>query len=64
MNLSTVRYSIRTVFFVTFKSLTVLGTSLTSHIVLDFNMYFDLRKSMLEIDLKSEIHQKSRKETC
>ena len=64
MGLNTVRYSVRTVFFVTFESLAALGTPLTSHIVLGFDMCFDLRKSMSEIDLKGEIHQKSRKETC
>ena len=56
MGLNVVRCSIRTIFFVTFESLTVLGTSLVSYIVLDFNMRFDLRKSMSEIDLNDKIY--------
>ena len=61
MDLNAVRYSVRTVFFVTFESLTALGAPLTSHIVLDFGIHFDLRKSMSEIDLNGEIHQKVEK---
>ena len=56
MDLRTVCYFVRTVFLVTFESLTVEGASFVSQIVLGFGMYFDLRKSMSEIDLHDEIH--------
>ena len=56
MSLNTIRYSVRIIFLVTFKSLVVLEVSLTSHIVLNFNICFDLRKSISEIDLNNEIH--------
>ena len=61
MGLNAVRYSVRIVFFVTFGSLAALGAPLVSHIVLGFGMRFDLRKSMSEIDLNGEIHQKVEK---
>ena len=56
MNLRTVYCFVRTVFLVTFKSLTVEETSFVSQIILDFDMYFNLRKFMSEIDLYGEIH--------
>ena len=61
MSLNTIRYSVQAVFFVIFESLVTLGAPLASHIVLGFGMRFDLRKSMSEIDLNGEIHQKVEK---
>ena len=61
MSLRTVYCFVRTVFLVTFGSLATEGASFVSQIVLDFDMYFDLRKSMSEIDLHDEIHQKTEK---
>ena len=61
MDLNVVCRSVRTVFFVTFESLAVQGTSFVSQIVLGFDMRYERRKSMTEIDLNGEIHQKTKK---
>ena len=61
MSLNVVCCSVRTVFFVTFKSLAVQGTPFVSQIVLGFGMCYERRKSMTEIDLNDEIHQKTKK---
>ena len=61
MGLSTVCRSVRAVFFVTFGSLAAQGTSFVSQIVLGFDMRCERRKSMAEIDLNGEIHQKTKK---
>ncbi len=61
MGLSAISCSVRAVFFVTFGSLAALGAPFASQIVLGFGMRFDLRKSMSEIDVNGEIHQKAEK---
>ena len=61
MSLNVVCHSVRTVFFVTFGSLAAQGTPFASQIVLGFGMRCERRKSMTEIDLNGEIHQKTKK---
>ena len=61
MGLNAVCRSVRTVFFVTFGSLAVQGAPFASQIVLGFGMRCERRKSMAEIDLNGEIHQKTKK---
>ena len=61
IGLSAVCHSVRTVFFVTFGSLAVQGAPFASQIVLGFGMRCERRKSMAEIDLNGEIHQKTKK---
>ena len=56
MDLRVIYCFVQTVFLVTFKSLVIEEVSFTSQIVPDFNMYFDLYKSMSEIDLHDKIH--------
>ena len=61
MSLNVVCRFIRTVFFVTFKSLTVQEITFVSQILLDFNIRCERRKSMSEIDLNGRIYQKTEK---
>ena len=61
MSLNAVCRSVRTVFFVIFESLAAQETPFVSQIVLGFGMRCERRKSMTEIDLNSEIHQKTEK---